>query len=189
MKLTERIDDVEININEEEELESSLEFARLSNNKFVLCKQEPFGDRKLWRIMACKDFGNVKKGDLGGLVETEGNLSHLGNCWIGQGSVVCGDASVCGDAQVYGNVFVFGKVEIRGKAEVYGSCLIYDTEYWIRGMFKKNIIIRENARVHDTCCVAGKKIIIGENADICGGSLVHGTVTVEREVRDEIIIG
>ena len=49
----------------------------------------------LYRIKALKDFGNVKKGDLGGFVQSEMNLSHYGNCWI------------YNDAKVYGLVRVF----------------------------------------------------------------------------------
>ena len=40
----------------------------------------------LHRIKALKDFGNVKKGELGGYVESEHNLSQEGNCWV------CGNA-------------------------------------------------------------------------------------------------
>lgn len=40
------------------------------------------GYRKLYRIEALKDFSNVKKGDKGGFVESEENLSQNGDCWI-----------------------------------------------------------------------------------------------------------
>ena len=36
----------------------------------------------LYRIEALKDFGNVKKGDKGGFIEKEDNLSQYRNCWI-----------------------------------------------------------------------------------------------------------
>ena len=49
------------------------------------------GDRKLYRIEALKDFSNVKKGDKGGFVEYEDNLSQHGDCWIYD------------DARVFGN--------------------------------------------------------------------------------------
>ena len=38
-------------------------------------------------------FGNVKKGDLGGWIEKEDNLSQEGDCWV------FGDAWVYGDAR------------------------------------------------------------------------------------------
>ena len=48
----------------------------------------------LYRIEALKDFSNVKKGDKGGFVESENNLSHDGNCWIYDDAIVYDDATV-----------------------------------------------------------------------------------------------
>ena len=73
----------------------------------------------LRRIKALKDFGNVKKGELGGYVESEHNLSQEGNCWV------CGNAKVCGDAEVCGNAWVFGNAEVYGNAKVYGNAWVY----------------------------------------------------------------
>lgn len=41
-----------------------------------------FYGRTLHRIKACKDFGNVKSGELGGYIESENNLSQVGDCWV-----------------------------------------------------------------------------------------------------------
>ena len=51
-----------------------------------------FLGRKLFRIKALIQFGDVNSGDLGGYVEKEENLDHDGDAWV------CGDARVCGDA-------------------------------------------------------------------------------------------
>ena len=75
----------------------------------------------LHRIKALKDFGNVKKGELGGYVESERNLSQEGNCWVCGNAKVCGDAKVCGNAKVYGNAWVYGNAEVCGNARVYGD--------------------------------------------------------------------
>lgn len=69
----------------------------------------------LHRIKALKDFGNVKKGELGGYVESEYNLSQIGNCWV------YGNARVCGNAEVCGNAWVYGNAELCGNARVYGN--------------------------------------------------------------------
>ncbi len=50
----------------------------------------------LTQIRAIKDFANVKKGDLGGFIESESNLSQEGDCWVYE------NAQVFGNAQVYG---------------------------------------------------------------------------------------
>lgn len=38
------------------------------------------GGRTLYRIEALRDFANVKKGDKGGYIESEVNLSHKDDC-------------------------------------------------------------------------------------------------------------
>ena len=43
---------------------------------------------KLYRIEALKDFGDVKKGDLGGWAESEKNLSQHGNAWVSDNALV-----------------------------------------------------------------------------------------------------
>ena len=55
----------------------------------------------LHRIKSLKDFNNVKKGDLGGCVENEGNLSQKGNCWIYDNAIVYDNAYVSGDACIW----------------------------------------------------------------------------------------
>ena len=52
---------------------------------------------KLFRIKALIEFGNVKAGDLGGYIEKEKNLSHMGNAWVSGNAQVFGDARVSGD--------------------------------------------------------------------------------------------
>lgn len=48
----------------------------------------------LHRIKALRDFGNVKKGDIGGWIECEDNLSHDDDCWVYGNAIVYGDAIV-----------------------------------------------------------------------------------------------
>ena len=67
------------------------------------------------RIIALRDFGEVKKGDLGGFIEKESNLAHDWNCWIYNDAVVRGNAMVYGDAKVYGNAIVYGNAKVCGK--------------------------------------------------------------------------
>ena len=71
--------------------------------------------KKLFRIKALVAFGNVKKGELGGFIEKEDNLSHSGNAWVS------GDARVSGDAQVSGNARVYDNAHVSGDAWVYDN--------------------------------------------------------------------
>ena len=73
------------------------------NKKFELLKDDYTIDlvgRTLYRIRALKDFANVKKGDIGGFVEKEKNLSHAGDCWIYRDAKVYNNARVSDDAKV-----------------------------------------------------------------------------------------
>lgn len=84
------------------------------------------GGRTLYRIEALRDFANVKKGEKGGYVESEDNLSHKDNCWVYDDARVFGKdrvtdntwvadtARMCGNVCVYGKARVFGDEEIRG---------------------------------------------------------------------------
>ena len=77
------------------------------------------------RIIALRDFGEVKKGDLGGFIEKESNLAHDRNCWIYNDAAVRDDAMVYGEAIVYGKAEVCGEAKVYGKAKVYGEARVY----------------------------------------------------------------
>ncbi len=90
------------------------------NKKYKLTKntKEYFG-KTLYQIEAVVSFGSIVKGELGGWIEKEENLSQVyGNAWVS------GDAQVSGDARVSGKLrllagFFFGyrhkKEEIKYK--------------------------------------------------------------------------
>ena len=64
--------------------------------------------KKLFRIKALVAFGDVEKGELGGFIEKEDNLSHSGNAQVYGNAQVSGDAWVSGDAD-YAVVTGFGR--------------------------------------------------------------------------------
>lgn len=73
----------------------------------------------LHRIKAVRDFGDVKKGDVGGFIEKEENLSHDGIAWV------YGRARVYGNTRISGNVHIHGDVRIYGNARISGNAGIY----------------------------------------------------------------
>lgn len=101
-----------------------------------------YGGKLLTKIVALKDFGNVKAGEHGGYLETFHNLSQEGNCWVGAGAIVCGDATVSGSAIVCGeavvtdratiaeNAVVSGRAQVSGAATVRGRAVVKDMA-WI----------------------------------------------------------
>jgi hypothetical protein len=64
------------------------------NKKYEL---RDYGEAGMFRVVALRDFANVKKGERGGLVRGEHNLSHDGNCWLGLGGAIFGNARVEGE--------------------------------------------------------------------------------------------
>ena len=131
-------------------------------------------DKTLYRIEALKDFGIVKKGDKGGYIEKENNLSQEGNCWIYgntkvfDSAIVCGNAQVFGKAEVYGdaivcdnakiydNALVFGKTEVSGYAQVYDNAFVYDNaEVFGHAKVYGNAKVFDNALVYSYAKVCG----------------------------------
>ena len=77
--------------------------------------------KKLFRIKALVAFGNVEKGELGGFIEKEDNLSHDGDAWVYGNAQVFGNAQVSGDARVSGDAQVSGDAWVSGNARVSGD--------------------------------------------------------------------
>ena len=94
---------------------------------------EIFG-RKLFRIQAEIDIPRlgIKKGDLGGYIESEKNLNQSsdaqvsGDAWVYGDARVSGNSLVSGNAWVYGNARVFGDARVYGDAQVFGNAWVYD---------------------------------------------------------------
>lgn len=64
---------------------------------------QQIGNHILYRIEALKDFGDVKKGDLGGFIEYTRQLSAEGDCWVYDDACVFnGYTGLSGDARVKG---------------------------------------------------------------------------------------
>lgn len=51
--------------------------------------------RTLFRIRALKDFLDVKAGELGGWIESENNLSHIGNAWVSGNAWIFEQGAIC----------------------------------------------------------------------------------------------
>jgi hypothetical protein len=105
------------------------------------------GQRRLFRIRAVRDFGDIRRGDVGGYIECEANLCHFGNSWVHDVAQVYGSGAVVRDnARVRGEAWVLGRVE--GDAEV---CDL--------------VVIAEGA------CVGGRAVLCGD--EIVGGGWVE----------------
>ena len=99
------------------------------------------------RIKALKSFGNIKKGELGGWIESEKNLSQYGDAWVG------GDAKVSGNATVSDNAWVSNNATVGGDATVDGNAWVGD-----------NAVVCGNANVYGHATISGNATV-RRNAD------------------------
>lgn len=98
------------------------EYLNEASGKYELTDETiKVGSTTLRRIKALKSFGKVKAGELGGYIESEKNLSHSGNAWVGDKAQVFGDAKVYDKAEVYGDAKVYGNAKVSGSRKVTGD--------------------------------------------------------------------
>jgi len=147
------------------------------SDRFMEKKYKTEQEGKWLRIIALKDFSDVKKGDRGGLIDNEENLSHEGGCWVYDNAQVfgfarvSGNARVCGEAKIFGECWVCGDAEVYGNAKVYGNARIYG---WAK--------VYDNARICATAWVYGRAKVY-DNARISGNSEVYGDAQVYDNAR------
>ena len=132
----------------------------------------------LHRIKALKKFGNVKKGDLGGFIESENNLSQHGECWIDNEAKVYDEARVSDNAKVYGNAEVYNHAEVYGSARIYDhACVTSNAKVFDNAWAYDSAVVCGDAKVYGNAQVYGKARVFGKadvygNAEICGNAEV-----------------
>ena len=132
----------------------------------------------LYRIEALKYFGEIKKGDKGGFIESENNLAHEGDAWVSDNAHVYGNACVFDNSQVYGNAFVSGYAQVYGDAFVYGNAWLYDnTRVCGYARVADNARVYGDANVCDDSSVFGSALVY-DNAHVYGDALVRGYACV-----------
>ena len=154
-------------------------------NKYKLTEESiSYFGKTLYRIEALKDFANVKKGDKGGYVQSEDNLSQRGNCWIYGNAKVSHNAIVCGNAKVSDNAEVYGDTEVFGNAQVSDNTKVFDNvEVYGNAKISGNAIVCGNAKVYDNALVYGNALIYGDayvfgNAQVSGYAKVCGNAKI-----------
>ena len=157
------------------------------DKKYKLTKEESinlFG-KTLYRIEALKDFGNVKKYDKGGYVQSEKNLSQEGNCWIYDNAKVFDSAKVFNNAKICVNAKVFGEAQVYDNALVCDKALICrNAEICGNTMVGGNSEVYDNAKVYGNAKILGNSIIYG-NALIYGNAKIYGNTEIKSDAKIE----
>lgn len=158
----------------------------------------------LHRIQALKDFNFVAKGDLGGFVESEKNLSHKGDCWIYDNAKVYDNALITKDAQIYDRAEIFdsasitdlvdveGSTKIFGKARISGFAIIgNDACIFENAIITDNAIIKSSTKIYGNSIIGGRVKVrdtaeISGDVEISGESIIKGNTIIE-SISDFII--
>lgn len=135
-----------------------------------------FKGRILHRIQALKDFGDVKKGSIGGYVESIHNLSQADNAWIYDDAKVFGDAYLVGNSKIYNNSIVCGPV-ILNYVELYDYATINAS-----GEVLGKIVMREHTNICGFIEVTGSIDMTGI-ASIKGSLQCSGKLTMNNNAQ------
>lgn len=143
----------------------------MENKKYEFTGEtKEFGEFTLRRIRALVDIKHiVKKGELGGWIEDEENLSHEGNCWVNDGCYVCGGARVYENARIAGGAKVLYGSKVYGSAVVSGGSLVIN-----------------NAEVYGNATIVGGAVV-SDGAKVFGAAIVdHGANVSNKAVLSNI---
>lgn len=147
------------------------------------------------QIRACRNFGHVKKGDIGGYIDSEENLSHEGDCWIHDNAMALQNARVMGGAQVFDNAMICGDAMVGGNAQINEYARISD-----HALVTKHADISGHAEVKGYTKVSGFATVSGmacvtsqsrikDHAFICGSAHIDGNalITGDSYIEDAIV--
>ncbi len=132
----------------------------------------------LYRVRALRDFGNVKAGQLGGFIQSEHNLSQLGDCWVADDARVFDQATVSDHAQVLGRACVRDHARIGDKARVLGNAQVFENGWVFKsGVVFDNAMIYGSGQVRDDGMVYGEAHIF-DHARVLAGGKVSGDARI-----------
>ena len=156
--------------------------------KYVLTNEKKIVDNTtLFRIMADRDIPeiHIKKGELGGFVESTYNLDQEGSCWLFDDSCAYEKGRLRGDALAYNHSRIYGKaivsekarlrdfVKIYGKAQVYSRAEIMDmSEVFDNARVGGSSSIRKLSKIYERASVHGYPTVT-DNAEIFGKACIE----------------
>ncbi len=129
-------------------------------------------EENLFRIMAIKDFKlvdgtQIKKGDLGGYISSEKNLSQEGMCWVMDETRVYENAVISDNAIVRNCANVLGNAKVSDDAQISGQAVICD-----------NAKVFEFAQIYGSATVGGGVNNTLDEPFVCGNARVYGSACV-----------
>lgn len=121
-----------------------------------------FRGRTLYRIRAIKDFYDISKGELGGWIESEDNLSQENDCWVYYDAIVYDNATVYGKARVYGHAIISDYAKIHENAVVFDAVIRGYADVFGSAKLRGSAVACDNASISGNCCIHGSAYIGGK---------------------------
>lgn len=165
------------------------------NDKFVMLSGDytVINGQTVYRIKALQEFGIVKKGELGGYIAKESNLSFKEGsmAWVGKEAVVMDNASVLNHAHVTDHAIVGGTTTVKdsaivgGNAEINGNCFIMK-EAVVTGAAKLNgkVVVTDIAIVMEDVSLNGEIRVYG-NATLSGDIEINEKADIGFDIEDK----
>lgn len=136
----------------------------------------------LHRIRALSDVRpGVVKGDLGGYVQNEDNLSQEGTCWIFDDAIACESSFVDQQATVSGTAVIRGSALVSGRAMIRQNAVVDDHAIVMDGFVKAQAHVAGNAAITASSVTGAWPHIEGFASvygDVCGSVFVKGTAVI-----------
>lgn len=148
--------------------------------------------RKLYRIKALKNFYDVKKGDLGGWVSGENNLSQEGDCWIYNEAKCMDSSKIYDDGRMYDNSKMYGNSTMYENTIIYGNSAMYDHSimrgysimYGNSRMFGHSTM-RDYSKMYENSVMRGVSMMIGHSM-MCGYSVLKRDEKLSGELASKV---
>lgn len=159
------------------------EVSRINTKYRITNYQKTFWSEKLqktitlYRIQALQTFGDVKKNDYGGFIESENNLSTKDKSWIYNDAAVFDQAKILGSSKVLGNAMIYDNAIVNQSSIVFGSAEVFGS-----AKIMGNSIVKNNAKIYDTVIVSGRSKV-KDSAEVFGNSLLFDSVVISDNVR------
>ncbi len=150
---------------------------------------------KVYRIIAARSFGHIRKGDIGGWLQYAENLSQLGESWVADNAIICGESVVSQDAMVKDNAVIDGHCRVFGNAFICDQAILRGRVY-----VYDHAIVGEESSLAEECSISGKATVFCTSrwtnsqsnfaTHICGSATVKGNATIcgKASIRDKALI-
>lgn len=154
-----------------------------ASQKYEILKEEKNKSlgTECYRIRALKDLPShgVKKGDLGGWIESDKNLSQEGDCWVDGNAAVLDNACVKDNALVTDEAYIADNAIVQDNAVVSnGAEVINSATVKGNALVKGHSTVAKQAIVSEAAAVVGYATVT-DFAHVCGEACVRGESYIE----------